>query len=112
MCRYPWESAFTGIEVIQPCCPLIAKYQQHITGDVSFAIRNYLALSDDLEWMKNEGCVIATEIAKFWASRAQRNDTSGYYDINHVMGSDEDHGDINNNVFTNVISGYALYFGQ
>lgn len=56
--------------------------------------------------------MVSQEIAKFWASRAQLNDSTGYYDINHVMGSDEDHGDINNNVLTNVIAGYALYFGQ
>lgn len=42
--RFPWESAFTGYETTQPCCPEVAKYQHHITADVSFAIRQYLAV--------------------------------------------------------------------
>ncbi|CAO1329983.1 unnamed protein product, partial [Diamesa serratosioi] len=110
--RYPWESAATGHEVIQPCCPNIAKYEQHVTGDVSFALRYFLSLSHDFNWLLLEGCQLATEIAQFWESRVHFNDTSKFYDINGIMGPDEDHENIDNNVYTNVIAGYSLYFGS
>ena len=50
--RFPWESAYTGIEVTQPCCPDVATYEQHISGCISFAIRQYLATTRDEEWLK------------------------------------------------------------
>lgn len=110
--RFPWESAATGIETIQPGYEYIAKYQQHISGDISFGLRYFLALTHDLNFMKAEGCELATEIAKFWESRVTVNDTTRFYDINHVMGPDEDHYDVNNNVYTNIIARYALEFGS
>lgn len=110
--RFPWESAATGIEVIQPGFEYIAKYQQHITGDISFAVRHYFALTHDIDYMKAEGCELATEIARFWESRVTFNDSTGFFDINQVMGPDEDHSDVDNNVYTNVVAKYALNFGS
>lgn len=110
--RFPWESAATGFETIQPGYEYIAEYQQHITGDISFAMRQYFALSNDLEWARSEGCEMAQEIAKFWESRVTFNETIGQYEIDHVMGPDEDHCDTKNNVYTNVIAVNALQFGS
>lgn len=109
--RFPWESAATGIETIQPGYEYIAQYQQHISGDISFGLRYYLSLTHDVDFMKSESCEVAMEIAKFWESRVTFNETSELYDINHVMGPDEDHCDVNNNVYTNVIAKYSLEFG-
>ena len=39
--RYPWESAYTGAEVTPDICPLCRENQQHITGDISFALRDH-----------------------------------------------------------------------
>lgn len=50
--RFPWESAYTGVEVTQPCCPDVAIFEQHISGCISFAIRQYLATTRDEEWLK------------------------------------------------------------
>ena len=83
--RYPWESAYTGVEATQPCCPEVALFQHHITGDISFAVRNYLAATLDLEWIKDKGCEMADEIAKFWASRVKFNQESGFYDIEGIF---------------------------
>ncbi|XP_050079092.1 protein-glucosylgalactosylhydroxylysine glucosidase-like [Anopheles maculipalpis] len=112
--RFPWESAFTGVEVIQPCCPGVAKYEHHITGDVSFALRQYLATTHDLDWLRTRGgCEMIQLIAEFWSSRVQFNYTgTENYDIPAVMGPDEDHENVTNNAYTNVIAGYALYFGE
>ncbi|CAG9133486.1 unnamed protein product [Plutella xylostella] len=110
--RFPWESAFTGSEVTQPCCPEVAQYEQHVTGCVSFAARQYLAVTRDEDWLKNGGCSLVTNIADFWASRAVINYTTGLFDIANVMGPDEDHFNITNSAFTNVVAGYSLYLAQ
>lgn len=110
--RFPWESAATGIEVIQPGYEYIAEHQQHITGDIAFAIRHYLALSHDVDFMTREGCELASAIGEFWASRAIFNQSTRLFDITHVMGPDEDHNDVDNNVYTNVIARLALDFGS
>ncbi|XP_059612821.1 protein-glucosylgalactosylhydroxylysine glucosidase-like [Phlebotomus argentipes] len=113
--RFPWESAFTGREVTQPCCPLVAANQQHVTADISHALRLHLAATRDIHWLKREGCKLAIPIAQFWASRAKFNGTTGKYDIRRnedVMGPDEDHEDVDNNVYTNIAAKQALQFGQ
>ncbi|RVE43011.1 hypothetical protein evm_012323 [Chilo suppressalis] len=110
--RYPWESAFTGVEVSSPCCPEVAEYEQHISGCISFASRQYLAATRDEDWLKHGGCSIITNIADFWASRAIINYTTGLYDISNVMGPDEDHANVTNSVFTNVVAGYSLYLAH
>lgn len=55
-CRFPWESAYTGVEVTQPCCPEVAEFEQHITGCISFAARQYLATTRDEDWLKVTEC--------------------------------------------------------
>lgn len=79
--RFPWESANTGREVTQPCCPLVAQKQQHVTADIAFAIRNHFAATNDLAWLQREGCPLVREIATFWASRVQFNTSTQLYDI-------------------------------
>lgn len=98
--------------MIQPGYEYIAKYQQHISGDISFGLRYYLATTHDVDYMTSEGCELAVEIAKFWESRVAFNVSTGLYDIRHVMGPDEDHEDVDNNVYTNVIAKFALEFGS
>ncbi|XP_038111068.1 protein-glucosylgalactosylhydroxylysine glucosidase isoform X2 [Culex quinquefasciatus] len=111
--RYPWESASTGIEVTQPdYMDSVAAFQQHITGDISFALRQHLATTQNLDWLRTRGCPLAQEIAQFWASRLSLDPVTGLYDIKAVMGPDEDHKNVTNNAYTNVIAGYALYFGD
>ncbi|CAG9784083.1 unnamed protein product [Diatraea saccharalis] len=90
----------------------VAEYEQHITGCISFAIRQYLAATRDEDFLKHGGCSIVTNIADFWASRATINYTTGLYDISNVMGPDEDHGNVTNSIFTNVVAGYSLYLAE
>ena len=79
--RFPWESAFTGRDVTQPCCPLVANNEQHITADISYALRQHFAATHDFEWIKREGLQLATEIADFWQSRVVYNINTKRYDI-------------------------------
>eukprot|EP00092_Neocalanus_flemingeri_P055001 GFUD01064882.1.p1 GENE.GFUD01064882.1~~GFUD01064882.1.p1 ORF type:complete len:726 (-),score=100.02 GFUD01064882.1:44-2221(-) len=119
--RFPWESALTGVEV----CPAIAATtrdnEQHITADVSFAIRQYLAVTGDVEWFvqkigNNSGCDVVRGIAEFWVGRTEFNNATGNYDIKNVMGPDEDHENVDNNAFTNTVASLAIklahYLGE
>ena len=139
--RFPWESCFTGREVTPDCCPETRDFQIHVTGDIAFAIRQYISSTRDEEWLKvlqpnylANGCGLIREIAQFWVSRAVFNASTGHYDINGksiqnfiqlrllshftlplflgVMPPDEDHHDVNNSVYTNVIAGYAIFFAK
>jgi hypothetical protein len=38
--RFPWESAYTGLDVTPDCCPEVKLYQLHISGDIAFAGEN------------------------------------------------------------------------
>ena len=87
--RFPWESAYTGHEVTPDICPLCRENQQHITGDIAYAARQYIAMTQDLEWLQNaEGGLAASgndfivEMAKFWESRPTFNDTKQKWEIN------------------------------
>uniref|UniRef100_A0A336LM18 Protein-glucosylgalactosylhydroxylysine glucosidase n=1 Tax=Culicoides sonorensis TaxID=179676 RepID=A0A336LM18_CULSO len=106
--RFPWESGYTGVEVTPE--PIYSN-EIHITADISFAMRQYFAMTQNFEWLLTEGCEMSREIARFFSSRCKFNQSTEKYDINGVIGPDEDHQLIDNNVFTNVAAGYALNFG-
>lgn len=83
--RFPWESAFSGRDVTQPCCPEVAANQQHITADIGIAIENYYRATGDKEWMYTEGCELIREIATFIASRVEFDQTTGKYVVRGVI---------------------------
>lgn len=66
---FPWESAYTGTEV----CPCIAGgtcyYEQHITGDIAFAMAQYWRATKDRKWLEDSALPVFEKIAQFWASR-------------------------------------------
>jgi trehalose/maltose hydrolase-like predicted phosphorylase len=86
--RFPWEGAVTGREVTPDCCPETRDLQIHITSDISYAVRQYIAVTRDLDWLRAtkpgyiaNGCTMVREMAEFWASRAEFNTTTGFNDI-------------------------------
>lgn len=87
------------------------QYEQHVTADIGNAVRSIFYATNDLEWMEDYGCELAICTAEFWASRVTFNKSTNRFDINGVMGPDEDHWNINNNPFTNVAAALNLYFG-
>ena len=90
--RYPWESAQTGVEVTPDCCPETRENQQHISGDISFALRSYIAMTQNFTWLQrpqpnNLPIDMAVNIAKFWESRPTFNETKGKWEINGMYKS-------------------------
>lgn len=108
---FPWESALTGAEVqfdkgtIGPW----GKFEQHISGDVALAARQYWYATGDKEWLQNVGYPLARGVADFYAQRATSAVNSSY-SFDGVMGPDEYNWPVNNSAYTNAIVRIALDF--
>ena len=81
--QFPWESAFTGYEMTPLVCVPCREYEQHITADVAFAARQYLAITHDLNWLTTQGGLdLITKTADFWTTRVEYNNAEDRYEIN------------------------------
>ncbi|KAF2072925.1 hypothetical protein CYY_005747 [Polysphondylium violaceum] len=103
---FPWESGFSGYEV----CPTFAPtglLEQHITGDISFAMRQYYYTTGDFQWLNSTGYQAIKGMAEFWASRVTVNSDSSV-SINGVIPPDEYAVGVDDSVYTNVIAKMAL----
>ena len=61
--------------------PIYFLNEQHITGDISFAIRQYLYMTRDIQFLNVSGEELVTDIAEFWASRVYFNTSRNMYEI-------------------------------
>lgn len=105
---FPWESALTGSEV----CPgeIYSDYEQHIVGDIAFAVKQLWSASGDQQWLKSQAFPVIQATAEFWANRAVYNDSKNGYVIYNVMPPDEDAEVVNNSAYTNMIAKMNLEF--
>ena len=62
--------------------------------------------------LDRHGAEIVLDGARFWASRVEWQQETGRYEIHHVIGPDEYHEDVNNNVFTNRMARWHLEAAQ
>jgi kojibiose phosphorylase len=116
---YAWESADTGDEVTprwalpnQPYGEDIRIWcrdqEIHISADVAYAIWQYWQATGDDAWMRDYGAEIILDTAIFWSSRVELNVKSERYEIREVIGADEYHEHVSNNIFTNRIAQWHL----
>ncbi len=116
---YPWESADTGEEttpkaVIAPSGEVISvlngEMEVHITADVAHAVWQYWQGTADDDFFVDFGAEIMLETARFWSSRGAL-EGDGKYHIRHVIGPDEYHENVDDNVFTNLMAAWNLRRG-
>lgn len=114
---FPWESADTGEEETPTWARDIDgsiikihthKMEHHITADIAYAVYNYYLATDDERFMERYGYEVLFETARFWASRVEYNKEKNRYEINHVIGPDEFHIDVNNDAYTNMMAKWNL----
>lgn len=114
---FPWESAHTGVEVqynggkIGPW----GQYEQHISGDIALAVRQYWHATHDRAWLRDVGFPLAAGIAHFYAARLQTraHGTPGAaYNLNEVMGPDEYQWPVSNSAYSNAVARVALEFAR
>ena len=103
---FPWESNDTGQEGT-PVWALTGPFQHHITAVVGIAFWNYFRVTQDMEWLAQDGYPMLEQVAEFWVSRAEQNE-NGQYDIINVVAADEHAENVDNNAFTNATAITAL----
>jgi len=113
---YAWESADTGEEVTPPFVIdangdviriLTGEQEQHISADVAFAVWNYWQATGDKRFLIDAGAEIIIETARFWASRAVR-ENDGHCHIRGVIGPDEYHETVDDDAYTNGLAQWNL----
>ncbi len=114
--RFPWESASAGDDVTPAFARLptgeIARIrtgeaEEHITADVAWAAGCYVDWTGDEAFAVGPGRDLIVETARYWASRI-RLDGSGRGHIYGVIGPDEYHEPVDDNVYTNVMARWNL----
>jgi len=113
---FPWESGGTGGEET-PYFPddkgglylwETGLFEHHIAADIPMAMMKYLEATGDRAMLRGRGLELLVETARFWASRVSWNGKAGWYDIKGVIGPDEYHYPVDNNVFTNFVARWNL----
>lgn len=116
--QYPWESTMNGEEttpssIIHPetgeVIPVLNGFIEiHITSSIAHAVWQYWRVTGDDAFMRDYGAEMLLSTAMFWASRAEKNDEHDDYEITNVIGPDEWHEHVNNNVYTNYMAKHNL----
>jgi trehalose/maltose hydrolase-like predicted phosphorylase len=113
---YAWESTDTGVDVTPPFVVnsagerleiLTGEQEHHISADVAYAIWQYWDATQDEEFLLEAGADMLIELARFWASRAERAE-DGRYHIRKVIGPDEFHEHADDNAYTNRMAQWVL----
>jgi len=109
---FPWESAHTGADVQYRGGHLgpWGRYEQHISGDIALAARQYWYVTHDREWLRDVGLPLANGTASFYVSRVEWRPNTDAFDFNKVMGPDEYSWPVDNSGYTNAVAQIALRF--
>jgi trehalose/maltose hydrolase-like predicted phosphorylase len=116
--QYPWESTLSGEETTPPAIlhpetgeliPVLnGPLELHITASISHGVWQYWHFTGDDEFMRDFGAEILLDAASFWVSRTVWNTEHNAYEIDNVIGPDEWHEHVNNNVFTNYMARHNI----
>lgn len=113
---FAWESADTGTEttpesVLAPDGTVVeiltGRMEHHISADVAYAVWQYWNATGDDDFFVSAGAEILLDTARFWASRAEL-EADGKRHIRHVIGPDEYHDDVDDNIFTNAMARWNI----
>lgn len=117
---YAWESAGSGHEVTPSVVPgpdgrtmeeiVTGTLGHHISADIAYAVRQYWVVTGDDAFFAAAGAEIALETARFWASRARREDDRRFH-VRGVVGPDEYHETVDDSAYTNGMAAFNLGFG-
>jgi alpha,alpha-trehalase len=122
---YPWQSGSDGREETQRLhlnpksgrwLPDRSHRQRHVNAAIAWNVWQYYQVTGDLAFLEAHGAEMLLEVARFWASIASYDHSSGRYQIRGVMGPDEYHdgypdraeGGLDNNAYTNLMAAWVL----
>ena len=76
--------------------------QYHINADIAYAVKKYVEITGDKDFLYNEGVEILVETARLWHDLGFFQD--GKFQIHGVTGPDEYTTVVNNNAYTNLMA--------
>ena len=108
---YAWISGDTGDELCpdffftdvltgRPIRNHFNDWQIHISPDVAATIDGYVAATGDTTFVREHGAEIVFEVARFLASFVHYRPADGAYHLLRLLGPDEYHENVDDNVFT------------
>lgn len=117
--QYAWESAGDGSEVTpkwgvdyngKKVRIWTGDIEYHISADIALSIYHYYRATLDRDFFVHYGCEIIFNTALFWESRLEYNQKQDRYEITDVIGPDEFHEHVDNNVYTNFLASWNLRY--
>ena len=112
---YAWESQEGGFEgcsdynvvdvfTKRPMRTHFRDKQYHVSSAVVYAIAKYIKATGDASILKDGAMEVVIECAKMYRSLLLKKADSNFYEIYDVVGPDEYHERVNNNVYTNKMA--------
>lgn len=99
---FPWRT-INGEEASAYYAAGTAQY--HIDADIVYAIRKYVEMSGDRDFLERQGAEILVETARLWMSLGFHSKRkNGRFCINGVTGPDEYNAVVDNNLYTNLMA--------
>ena len=116
---FAWESADTGEDVTPTWIPDFKDKKKlarvwtgdlaiHISADVAYGTYQYWRATGDDKWFAEHGAELILDTAKFFASRAEWQAERGCYAYSDVIGPDEYHDHVDNNIYTNRLAQWNI----
>lgn len=116
---YAWVSGDTGEEL---CPDFFFKdvisgrrirnhfndWQIHISPDIAYTVLKYLDVTGDMAFIADQGYEILADVCLFLKSRTHFNPEKQRYEFIRLLGPDEYHENVDNNVFTNYQAKYVI----
>ncbi|MDH3703496.1 MAG: hypothetical protein OEU46_19520, partial [Alphaproteobacteria bacterium] len=123
---FPWQSGSDGREESQKLhlnprsgrwLPDNSALQRHVNAAIAYNIWQYFQTTHDVEFLTFYGAEMFFEIARFWASLAEFDESAGRYMLRNVMGPDEYHDSypdadkpgLDNNAYTSAMAAWSLW---
>ena len=104
---FPWRT-ISGTEASAYYAAGTAQY--HINADIVYALRKYVEVSGDDEFLADVGAEILVETARLWLDLGFLGHQDGKFHINGVTGPDEYNTVVNNNLYTNLMARENLWY--
>ncbi len=114
--RFPWESGTSGRDVTPRTgtdlegneVPILTgEHALHITADVAWAALHHVAWTGETLLTHGPGRDLILDTARYWASRIEV-DADGTGHLRQVVGPDEYHGPVDDDLYTNVLARWNL----
>ena len=126
---FPWQSGSDGREetptqLFNPrsgrWMPDNSRRQRHVGLAVALNAWRHFEITGDREWLAAWGAELIIEVARFFASLAERDPETGRWDLRGVMGPDEFHdgppdapgAGLSANAYTNVLAAWTMARAQ